>query len=35
MMKNRGKGQNPGILIKYAITVRKKKPHQGVFQAAE
>ena len=24
LMKNRGKGQNPGILIKYAITVRKR-----------
>ena len=24
MVKNRGKGQNPGILIKFATTVRKK-----------
>ena len=34
LMKNRGKGQNLGILIKSAI-IAEKGPHQGVFQALE
>ena len=30
MVKNRGKGQNPGILIKSAITVRKRVTSRSI-----